>query len=210
MHKFVVFDIKEFNPSIKEQLLTEALDSYRSYIHIRENDKKTINHATKSLLFNKQQIWIKKESGFFQVTLGAYHGAEVCELVGSSLLYASLLKYTETNIGLYRNDGLAVFRKVSGPHCEKIKKDFQKLFQQHSLKLIIKCNLKIVDFFDVTLNLTDSTYKPYHKPNDKICYIHKESNHPPSVTKQLPISIETRLSKLSSNEKVFHESVSIY
>ena len=60
-------------------------------------------------------------------------------------------------------------------HCEKIKKDFQKkLLQQHGLKLIIKCNLQIVDFLDVTLNLTDSTYKPYHKPNDEICYIHKE------------------------------------
>ena len=77
-------------------------------------------------------------------------------------------------------------------------------------KLIIKCNLKIVDFLDVTLNLTDSIFKPYHNPNDEICYIHKESNNPPSITKQLPISIEKRLSKLSSNEKVFNESVSIY
>ena len=142
--------------------------------------------------------------------MGAYDAAEVCELVGSFLLYALSLKYNKTNIGLYRDGGLAVFRNVSGPHCKKIKKDFQKLFQQHSLKLTIKSNLKIVDFLDVTLNLTDSTYKPYHKPNDEICYIHKESNHPPSITKQLPISIETRLSKLSSNEKVYNESVSIY
>ena len=61
----------------------------------------------------------------------------------------------------HQDDGLAVFRNVSGPHCEKIKKDFQKLFQQHGLKLIIKFNLKIVDLPDVTLNLTDST--------DEIC-----------------------------------------
>ena len=111
---------------------------------------------------------------------------------------------------MYRDDGLAVFRNVSGAHCEKIKKEFQKLFRQHGLKLIIKCNLKIVDFLDVTLNLTDSTYKPYHKPNDEICYIHKESDHPPSIMKQLPISIKTRLSKLSLNEKVVNESVPIY
>ena len=142
--------------------------------------------------------------------MGAYDGAEVCKLVGSFLLYALSLKYNKTNLDLYRDDGLAVFRNVSRPHCEKIKKDFQKLFQKHGLKLIIKCNLKIVEFLDVTLNLTDSTYKPYHKPNDEICYIHKESNHPPSKTKQLPISIEIRLSKLSSNENVFDESVSIY
>ena len=132
--------------------------------------------------------------------MGPYDGAEVCEPVGSFLLYALSLKYNKTTIGLYRDGGLAVFRNVSGTHCEKTKKEFQKLFWQDSLKLIIKCNLKIVDFLDVTLNLTDSTYKPYHKANDEICYIHKESNHPPSITKQLPISIETRLSKLSLNE----------
>ena len=34
--------------------------------------------------------------------------------------------------------------------------------------------------------------------------------YPPSITKQLLISIETRLSKLSLNEKVFNESVPIY
>ena len=132
--------------------------------------------------------------------MGPCDGAEVCEPVGSFLLYALSLKYNKTTIGLYIDDGLAVFRNVSDMHCEKTKKEFQKLFWQHSLKLIIKCNLKIVDFLDITLNLTGSTCKPYHKVNDEIYYIHKESNHPPSITKQLPISIETRLSKLSLNK----------
>ena len=162
------------------------------------------------MLFNKPQTWTKKESGLFDVIMGIYDGAEVCELVGSFLRYALSLKYNKTNIGLYRDDSFAAFRNVSGVHCEKIKKDFQILFRQHDLKLIIKCNLKIVDFLDVTLYLTDSTYRPYHKPNDEICYIHKESNHSSSITKQRSISIETRLSKLSLNEKVFDESVTIY
>ena len=38
VHKFVVFDIKEFYPSIKEQLLKEAIDFANSYINIPEND----------------------------------------------------------------------------------------------------------------------------------------------------------------------------
>ena len=94
-------------------------------------------------------------------------------------------------------------------HFENIKKEFHKLFWQQGLKLIIKCNLKIVDFLVVALSLIDTTYKPYHKPNDEICYMDKESNRPPSITKQLPISIATVLSKTFSNEKVFHESFSI-
>ena len=105
---------------------------------------------------------------------------------------------------------MAFFRNISGPHSEEIKTKFQKLFRHHGLKLVIKCNLKIVGFLDVTLNLTDFANKPYHKPNGEMCYIHKESSHPPSITKQLPISIETRFSKIFSNEKVFNESVSIY
>ena len=59
---------------------------------------------------------------------------------------------------MYKDDGLAVFRNISDPHSEKIKKEFQKLSRQYDLKLIIKRNLKIVDFLDVTLNLTKSGF----------------------------------------------------
>ena len=68
---------------------------------------------------------MKKESRLFDVLMGAYDGEEVCELVGSFLLYALSLKCNRTNIGFHRDDGLAVFRKISGPHCEKIKKNFK-------------------------------------------------------------------------------------
>ena len=139
VHKFVVFDIKEFYPLNKEQLLKEALDFSNSYINILKNNKKIINHARKSLLFNKQQTYIKKESGLFDVTMGAYDRAEVCELVGSFLLYALSLKCKKTNIGLYRDDGLAVFRYAC--IVRKLKKQFQKFFLQHGLKLIVKCTL---------------------------------------------------------------------
>ena len=82
----------------------------------------------------------------FHLTMGAYDGAEVCELVGSLLLYALSLKHNKTNIGVHRDDRLAVFKSISGAHCEKVKNEFQKLFPQHGLKLIIKCNLEILDF----------------------------------------------------------------
>ena len=75
--------------------MKDALDFASSYINIPDNDKKIINHARKSLLFNKQQTWIKKESGLFDVTMGADDGAEVCQLVGSFLLHALSLKYNK-------------------------------------------------------------------------------------------------------------------
>ena len=208
--KFVIFDIKDFYPSIKESLLKQSLDFAEKHIKISTEDKAIIKHARKSLLFNKQQTWIKKESGLFDVTMGAYDGAEVCELVGIFILHQLSRVYNNNNIGLYRDDGLAVFKNISGPQAEKIKKHFQNIFRKNNLNIIVKCNLKVVDYLDVTLNLSDGSYKPFHKPNSEINYIHRESNHPPTIIKQLPLSVESRLSKLSSDENVFIQAASVY
>ena len=71
-------------------------------------------------------------------------------------------------------------------------------------------NLKIVKYLDVTLNLNNGSFKPYHKPDDIIQYINKESNHPPSIIEHLPASIEKRLSNNSSDEKIFKEAAIYY
>ena len=88
-------------------------------------------------------------------------------------------KYNPNNIGLYRDDGLAVFKNTSGPQSEKIKKTFQKMFKNKALDIIINCNIKIVNYLDVTLSLKDGSYRPYKKLNDEINYIHVNSDHPP-------------------------------
>ena len=56
--------------------------------------------------------------------------------------------------------------------------------------------MEVVNYLDVTFNLNDGTYKAYTKPNNEIKYIHKNSNHPPSVIPQIPLSIESRLSTI--------------
>ena len=67
-----------------------------------------------------------------------------------------------------------------------------------------------MDYSDVTFNLTDSSYRPFNKTNNEIDYIHKQSNHLPSIIKQLPLSAERRISKLSLNETIFNDSIPIY
>ena len=42
--------------------------------------------------------------------------------------------------------------------------------------------------------------------NDETLYIHPKSNHPANILKQLPTSIEIRLSNLSSNPDISHEA----
>ena len=102
------------------------------------------------------------------------------------------------------------FKNTSGPQSEKIKKTFQKMFENKGLDIIINFNMKIVNYFDVTLNLNDGSYRPYKKPNDETNDIHVNSDHPPSILKQLPVSIEKRLSSLSSSKEIFEEAASYY
>ena len=67
--------------------------------------------------------------------------------------------------------------------------------------------MKFFNFLVVTFNLNDETYT---KPNNEMKYVHKNSNHPPSVIRQIPLSIESRLSILSFNVKIFQESIPPY
>ena len=108
--------------------------------------------------------------------------------------------------GLYRDDGLALFKNINGHRADKICREFHQLFKENALSLEIQGNLKTVNYLDITLDLNTGTYKSYRKPNDEILYIHPKSNHPANVLKQLPISIETRLSNLSINSEIFHEA----
>ena len=89
---------------------------------ITRKDAEVIFHARKSILYNDGETWVKKECGSFDVTIGAYDGEEVCELIGIYMLYLIGKKFNSKNIGLYRDDRLAVFKNVSGPASEKIKK----------------------------------------------------------------------------------------
>ena len=103
----------------------------------------------------------------FDVTMGSWEGAEVCELIAIFMLSLIGNKYDTKNIGLYRDDGLAIFKNTSDPQFEKIKKTFEKMFKNKGLDIIIKCNLKIVDYLEVSLNLNDGSCRPYRKPNEE-------------------------------------------
>ena len=167
-------------------------------------------HARKSLLFNNGTTWIKKDSNLFDVTMGSFDGAEICELVGLFILNKLATKYGKDNIGLYRDDGLAIFKNISGPQADRIRKDITKHFKQHGLNITIQTNLKIVNYLDVTFNLTNESYYPYRKPNNQPLYINTKSNHPPNIIKQLPAAINRRISDISCNETEFNKAKPIY
>ena len=209
-HTFAVFDIENFYPSITEKLLTDAINFAKQFTSITDRDIDIIMHSRKSLLFDSNTAWIKKNNSSFDVTMGSFDGAEVCELVGLFILDDLCNIYGIDNIGLYRDDGLAIFKNISGPQADRTRKDITRRFKTYGLNITIQTNMKIVNYLDVTFDLTKGTYCPYRKPNDEPQYINTKSNHPPNIIKQLPASINRRISANSCNEHEFNKAKPIY
>ena len=118
-------------------------------------------HSRKFLLFNNTVIWIKKNGvPDFDVTMGSFDGAELCELVGLSILHISGKKYGKQRIGLYRDDGLARFGYTNRPQADKIRLNFIKIFKEDFyLRITCETKMKAIDFLDVSLNLTAGKYQ---------------------------------------------------
>ena len=60
-------------------------------------------------------------------------------------------KYNKQDFGLYRDEGLGVVKDKSRPETEKVKKNIQKVFKGNKLYIVIKCNMKLVNYLDATL-----------------------------------------------------------
>ena len=80
----------------------------------------------------------------------------------------------------------------------------------HGLKITIASTGPSANYLDVTMDLSDGSYRPYRKPNDTLVYINTASNHPPSVLKHIPKMVEKRLQSISSDEVVFNNAKPTY
>ena len=208
---FIELDIAEFYPSISEEVLDNAILFAQQYIDIPEKDLRIIKICRKSLLYNDNESWKKKNAkSCIDVTMTSFDGAEICELVGIHILSLLSNKLDEQSTGLCRDDGLALLKNTSKQKADRIRKYIIEIFKNADFKIEIKTNLHIVDFLDVRFNLLDGTYKPCKKPNDQLLYVNTSSNHPPQIIKQLPTSISNRLSNNSSNKQVFEMSKGEY
>ena len=206
--RFIQFDIKDFYPSITEELLTAALDWAQNFVIITEEDRNIIIQCKKTFLYHNSEPWDKKVNPDCDVTMGSYDGAETCDMVGLFLL--SKIQHLGINVGLYRDDGLAVSTKTKKQN-DNIKKQITRIFKEHDLTLLFDVmNGKSVNFLDINFNLETKLYKPYMKPNDMPLYVHCKSNHPKNVKENIPLSVQKRLSKISSNGDIFDQACPTY
>ena len=134
---FIQFDVVNMYGSITPAILYDALTFAAQFVDISEETKSTILQATNSFLCSDGKTWIKKQGGTFDITMGGFHGAEICDLIGLFIL--SKLRDVIPNIGLYRDDGLA----VSSGTCrqiENIKKKICKIFDNLGLAITTEAN----------------------------------------------------------------------
>ena len=206
--KFIQLDVVSFYPLITEELLKLAIEWARQFLDISVEEENIIIQSKNSILFNEGKPWAKKGTSHFDVGQGSHDGAECSELVGLFLL-ADLEKIDRLSPGIYRDDCLSV-TNASPRQTEAMKKKMCEVFARHGLGTTAEANLKIVNFLDVTFDLENETFKPFLKPNNTPQYVHKQSNHPPSILENIPASVNKRLSSISSNEQMFEGAAPLY
>ena len=100
-------------------------------MYLLQKNEEEIFHARKSVLYDDREPWVKKEGSGFIVTMGA---SKLFELIGIYMFYSIGKKYNSKNIGLSRDDGLALFKNVSGPASEKIKNNYSLCLSKKAYK----------------------------------------------------------------------------
>ena len=100
--------------------------------------------------------------------MGSFDGADISELVCLFLLNNLTQLVRSNNIGLYRDNGLAILKNPTGPSLERINKRIIKLFKHHGLKIAAEINFIQINFLNVTLNLKLGRYWLFRKPTTNL------------------------------------------
>ena len=142
--------------------------------------------------------------------MGGYDSAEIADL-GDLYISKTLSRIVDPiQIGLFNNDSILYIPSSDGPKVSSIQKKIIRAFKFLGFKIKISSDIKIANSLDVTLNLSDNSYRPFLKTNQYPSYINLNTNHPSSIIKQVPKAVNMRVRRLSSNKKIFHENSKMY
>ena len=85
----------------------------------------------------------------FDVPMGSFHGAEVCDLVGLHLLSKLKGCFKNNSVGLYRDDGLAIIEQPRARSLDKLCKEVRSVMKQEGFDITIEAGNITTDFLDV-------------------------------------------------------------
>ena len=206
---FLKFDVVSFYPSITCKLLEDTLRWAKTMVMVTDDEIEIIKNARKAFLFSEEGVWCKKSNPEFDVTMGAFDGAEVCQLIGQYMLFLLSKEIPYEQMILYRDDGLG-YIDGSGPTADRIRKKITNIFKSKNLNITTEANLKKTEFLDVFLDLDTGLHRSFFKPNNELRYVSVHSNHPQHIKKQIPKMISERISHLSSNKTIFESDFPKY
>ena len=166
-------------------------------------------YQKKSFLYNGGTPWVKKGEHNFDISMGAWDGAESCDIVGLFLLDQIQSRVKGFDNGIYRDDALGVV-ETTPRNAEKIRQKLVSILKDFGFKITSKANIKVVEFLDVVLDLENEKYCPFIKPGDRPKYVNANSNHPPGILKNIPLAVNKRLSAISSSKEVFDQAAPLY
>ena len=196
-------DIANYYPSITEEIVRNASNYFREKgVEMSQQDENIILKSKVQMASAIDKVWVKK-NGDFDNSMGSLDGCELCEYVGLFLL--SKMKedkeLSSTNVALYRDD--LILETVSNAfQVHKIKLRITKIFEDEGLKMCDWEEGLEMNYLDVAFDISQNTYKPFQKENTSIKYISPNSDHPPTIIKQIPKIVGDRISMLCSNEDI--------
>ena len=101
---------------------------------------KVINHACEFLLFDKDNVWVKKRNLEFDVTIVSYNGPELCESVGFCLQFSSLRNLVNEILRCIEMTILKTYQVLTQKKKDK-EKNF-KIFKRNGLSVaVVECSL---------------------------------------------------------------------
>ena len=100
----------------------------RKYVDISDQEIEVILASRMAMLYEDGEPWAKKGADIFDVGMGFFDGAEVCELIGLFILEE--LEELGIEVGIYRDDGLAVSDQ-NPQGVERIKKKISAIHKKH-------------------------------------------------------------------------------
>ena len=190
-------------------MFNEALNFAKTKVDNTNQEMSIIMQSRNTLLFNKNKPWAKKSGNEeFDVLMGYFDGAELCEIIGIYILMklqSVLLKDSEGSIEMMDYE---LQKNYQGLKWKRNRKQIIENSKRLGLSITIKMNLNVADFLDIQFKLKTNSYK-YMKPNSVPVYINKNSN-PPHVLRELQKTIEKRISNISSSNEIFDNSKTIY
>ena len=82
--------------------------------------------------------------------MGSFDGAEVWDLVGPFILAKLENEFGGDNVGLYRDDGLALINSTTGRDAVIAKKRLHEILRKIGFKMTAQVSHQIFNFLDIT------------------------------------------------------------